>query len=198
MNIKYGMDNFYVRYLKRFLHQELNQDSNNILGSFDKNDMQQLVTYLNMPNVKDMFNVQKEIIEKFPELNTRFTFRLKDNEIIFKSRYISEIDTDYLTDNLEDIKEYCESVGWEVKDLNEWIDITKDINSTKKYFSSKEIIKDGCYLNNNAIYYKDEKIIEVKDLILRGVHNYENIMASVMAAKEVGVSTKSIVNVFSN
>ncbi len=81
------------------------------------------------------------------------------------------------------------------KGNNDVLDITKDINSTKKYFSSKEIIKDGCYLNNNAIYYKDEKIIEVKDLILRGVHNYENIMASVMAAKEVGVSTKSIVNV---
>ena len=40
MNIKFGMDNFYVRYLKRFLHQELNQDSNNILGKFDKKDLQ--------------------------------------------------------------------------------------------------------------------------------------------------------------
>ena len=79
MNIRYGMDNFYTRYLKRFLHQELKQDSNNILGKFDKDDLHQLVNYLNLPNVKNMFDVQKEIIEEFPILGTRFVAGLKDN-----------------------------------------------------------------------------------------------------------------------
>ena len=104
MNIKFGMDNFYVRYLKRFLHQELNQDSNNILGKFDKKDLQQLVTYLNLPNVKNMFEVQKEIIEKFPLFATDFTIGLQNDVIVIKSKVINERYSNYLTDNLDDIK----------------------------------------------------------------------------------------------
>ncbi len=72
--------------------------------------------------------------------------------------------------------------------------ITKDIKSTKKYFSSKEII-DGCYLKNDAIYYYDEKIIETKDIKLQGVHNYENIMCAIMVAKELKISNDIIINV---
>ena len=49
MNIKFGTDNFYVRYLKRFLNHEL-QRNNSVLGEFDKNDLQLLITYLNLPN----------------------------------------------------------------------------------------------------------------------------------------------------
>ena len=71
---------------------------------------------------------------------------------------------------------------------------TKNIKSTVKYFSSKKEIN-GCYLKNNAIYYYDEKIIDTKDIKLIGVHNYENIMAAVMAVKELGVKTESIVKV---
>ena len=71
---------------------------------------------------------------------------------------------------------------------------TKNIKSTVKYFSSKKEIN-GCYLKDDAIYYYDEKIIDLKDVGLIGVHNYENIMAAVMAVKELGVKTESIVNV---
>ena len=60
MNIKFGMDNFYVRYLKRFLNHELDIPTS-LLGSFSKNDLQQVIKYLNLPNVKSMFEVQKEI-----------------------------------------------------------------------------------------------------------------------------------------
>lgn len=81
------------------------------------------------------------------------------------------------------------------KESENLLEAVKDAKSNKKYFSSKEIIKDGAYLEKSAIYYKSEKIIDTKDLILRGVHNYENIMASVMAVKEVGCSTESIVKV---
>ena len=61
--------------------------------------------------------------------------------------------------------------------------ITKDIKSTKKYFSSKEKI-DGCYLEHDALYYYGEKIIDTKDIKLQGVHNYENTMV----CKELGIS----------
>lgn len=74
------------------------------------------------------------------------------------------------------------------------IESTKDIKSTKKYFSSKRKV-DGAYLKDDAIYYYDKKIIDTKDIKLIGVHNYENIMAAIMIVKELGVSTKAIVDV---
>lgn len=71
------------------------------------------------------------------------------------------------------------------------IESTKDIKSTVKYFSSKKEIN-GCYLKDEAIYYYDEKIVNLNDIQLIGVHNYENIMAAIMVVKELGVSNDSI------
>lgn len=70
--------------------------------------------------------------------------------------------------------------------------ITKDIKSTKKYFSSKEII-DGCYLKDDDIYYYDEKIINIHDLKLQGAHNYENVMCAIMVSKELNIDNDTIV-----
>lgn len=67
--------------------------------------------------------------------------------------------------------------------------ITKDIKSTKKYFTSKEKI-DGAYLENDKIYYYGEEIIDTKDIKLQGNHNYENVMCAIMIAKELGISNE--------
>ena len=80
------------------------------------------------------------------------------------------------------------------KESRDLLDSVKDAKSTKKYFSSKNVIN-GAYLLNDSIYYYDERIIPVSDLKLRGVHNYENIMAAVMGVKEFGCNTSSIVSV---
>ena len=71
---------------------------------------------------------------------------------------------------------------------------TKNIKSTIKYFSSKKEIN-GSYIMDNAIYYYDEKIIDLNDIKLIGNHNYENIMAAIMVVKELGVSNDAIVSV---
>ena len=76
----------------------------------------------------------------------------------------------------------------------ELLDTVKNAKSIKKYFSSKKKI-DGCYLIDNAIFYYDEKIIDTKDIIIRGLHNYENIMAAIMGVKELNCSTLSIIDV---
>lgn len=88
----------------------------------------------------------------------------------------------------------CSDVAILNKESRDLLDSVKNAKSTKKYFSSKDVI-DGAYLLNDSIYYYDEKIISIDDLKLRGVHNYENIMASVMGVKEFGCSTFSIVSV---
>lgn len=71
--------------------------------------------------------------------------------------------------------------------------ITKNIKSTKKYFSSKENIN-GCYIKNDDIYYYNEKIININDLKLQGTHNYENVMCAIMVAKELNINNNIIIN----
>ena len=80
-------------------------------------------------------------------------------------------------------------------DNNDAMEITRDIRSTKYYFSKIE--KKLAYLENDAIYYNEEKIIDCKDIKLRGIHNYENIMAAICAVKVYNVSNESICKVLS-
>ena len=74
---------------------------------------------------------------------------------------------------------------------------TKDIQSTKKYFSSKEEIE-GCYLKDNHIYYYGEDIIDCDLIKIVGIHNIENCMVAIMIAKEYGISNEIIVDTISN
>jgi len=77
---------------------------------------------------------------------------------------------------------------------NDVMEQTKDIKSTVKYFSSKNEIN-GCYIKDEAIYYYDEKIIDLVNIKLVGIHNYENIMASIMVAKELEIDNESIIDI---
>lgn len=77
------------------------------------------------------------------------------------------------------------------KNDKESLSITDDINSNKLYFSSKEENTDA-YIKNNAIYYKNEKIIDTKDIKLVGTHNYENIMCAICVAKNLNIENKYI------
>ena len=75
------------------------------------------------------------------------------------------------------------------------INSTNSIKSSKLFFSSKRDA-DIC-LKDDAIYYKEEKIINTKDIRLKGVHNYENIMCAIAVAKQFGVSNEVINNLLS-
>lgn len=78
-------------------------------------------------------------------------------------------------------------------DNKEAVDISKDINSTIQYFSKEN--RQNVYLENNAIYYKDEKVIDCDEIKLKGLHNYENIMAVISVVKIYGVDNKDICKV---
>ena len=78
-------------------------------------------------------------------------------------------------------------------DNKEAVDISEDINSTKYYFSKES--KQNVYLEDNAIYYKGEKVIDCSEIKLKGIHNYENIMAVISAVKVYGVDNESICRV---
>ncbi len=82
-------------------------------------------------------------------------------------------------------------------DNQEVLTEVKDIKSKKKYFSSKEEI-DGCYIKDKAIYYYEDKIIDIDNIKIKGVHNVENSMAAIMVAKEFDVSNELIEKVISS
>ena len=74
---------------------------------------------------------------------------------------------------------------------------TKDIKSTKKYFSSKKKV-DGTYLEGNDIYYNGEYVLSRDDIKIAGMHNVENVMAATTIVKEFNVPSEVIKEVVSN
>lgn len=142
MNIKFGMDNFYTRYLKRFLSKELSFN-NNMLGKFNKNDLNMLVQYLRLPNVKTTFEVSKAMKEQFTDLENLFTIHIYDTSISYIGNTLSTEISSYIEDNKDNINNFCESLGWSITGLDEWLDIVKDIN------------QDGIIDNNDVLLVKD-------------------------------------------
>ena len=72
----------------------------------------------------------------------------------------------------------------------ESLNITKDIDSTKIYYGNDSSNK--CYYNDKGIYYDNKLIINFDDILLKGKHNYENIMAAICAVKVYDISDDSI------
>lgn len=50
----------------------------------------------------------------------------------------------------------------------------------------------GAYLHNGKIYYQEEKICNLADIVVPGAHNVQNVLASISAAKQVGINNQSI------
>ncbi len=82
------------------------------------------------------------------------------------------------------------------KDNSEVLEQMKDIKSQIKYFSKNE--KTDCYLEDGFICYKNEKVMNINDIKIPGMHNVENCMAAISVAKLLNVSNEVINKVISN
>ncbi|MBQ5431723.1 MAG: UDP-N-acetylmuramoyl-L-alanine--D-glutamate ligase [Lachnospiraceae bacterium] len=86
--------------------------------------------------------------------------------------------------------------------LNYEDEVLRDFGKTLKtkvvYFSSARELSEGLYYDEaqKAIYLKEggdtKKVIDVEDLNILGLHNYENVMAAVALALALGVPMDSI------
>ena len=171
MNIKFGMSNFYTRYLKRFLNSEFMQSST-ILGKFEKEDLQNLIKYLNLPNTETIFDVYKGITEEFPQFKELFNMNLEDDMIYFISKKITTATAEFLQDEMEAIEDYCASVGWKVSGVASWVDLNMDINGDECVDElDREILSD--IVNNGTIY--SEEIMRKADINLDGYRNQEDL-----------------------
>ena len=73
------------------------------------------------------------------------------------------------------------------------IELTKDIKSTREYFNGQD-----AFIKDDFIYIKDEKIININDIKIKGQHNYENIMAALLVINEFGIDKNIIKDFFMN
>lgn len=78
---------------------------------------------------------------------------------------------------------------------NDVIELTNDIVSNRMYFSSKN--ESDCYIKDGYIVYKNENVVALNDIKIRGIHNYENIMAMIMIVKQFNVDNRVICNYLS-
>ncbi len=76
------------------------------------------------------------------------------------------------------------------------MELTRDINSNKVYYGEN---KDNLsYYDDIGIYYNKNLVVSFDDIILKGKHNYQNIMAAIISVKKFGVSDEVIKRVLSN
>ncbi|WP_430507894.1 UDP-N-acetylmuramoyl-L-alanine--D-glutamate ligase [Rossellomorea marisflavi] len=64
-------------------------------------------------------------------------------------------------------------------------------------FSTTKEVLDGAYIKEDAIYFRDEFIVSLDDIVLPGAHNLENILSAVAACKLYDVPNESIRKVLS-
>jgi len=71
-------------------------------------------------------------------------------------------------------------------------DASRKARSIKVPFSVSVKQENGAWVDSENLYFKEEKIIALKDIALVGTHNLENILAAVCAAKLSGATNEGI------
>lgn len=80
-------------------------------------------------------------------------------------------------------------LNWNQSELQELAQRTK---ARVLPFSTKEVLEDGVYADDHAIYYRKEKIMEISELGVPGTHNVENALAAITVAKLYSISNEAI------
>jgi UDP-N-acetylmuramoylalanine--D-glutamate ligase len=105
----------------------------------------------------------------------------RDEYVYAKSKiYENQLKSDKAIINFDD-KEVCER--------------SEIAQAEKIFFSTTSELKGGTFIRDGSVWYKNERIISIKEIVLPGAHNLENILAAITAVKLRGVSNESIAKV---
>ncbi|MFH1597647.1 MAG: UDP-N-acetylmuramoyl-L-alanine--D-glutamate ligase [Patescibacteria group bacterium] len=117
----------------------------------------------------------------FPEHLNRYSgikAYVADKKLIFQN----QTESDFVVLNKDN--KITRQLGQEVVSQRYWF--------SRKYFSDEN----GCYIKSDFIFFRqngrEQKVIRVADIKVRGTHNLENILAAVCIAKIYGLGTKSV------
>lgn len=83
-------------------------------------------------------------------------------------------------------------VNW---DNSEWQELAKQSQAKIIPFSRQCLTKDGAYLSNGKLFFRNEEIMSAEDINVPGSHNIENALAALAVAKLLGQSNEYIVEV---
>lgn len=75
------------------------------------------------------------------------------------------------------------------------MDMGNHSNAKKVYFSASGNSEKGAYIKDGSVFFYEEEIMPVTDIVLPGKHNLENILAAIAATKLYGVSNQAIISV---
>jgi UDP-N-acetylmuramoylalanine--D-glutamate ligase len=74
-------------------------------------------------------------------------------------------------------------------------ELMKSSNAVHIPFSVQKQHEEGAFVHEEALYFRGQKIIALKDIVLPGTHNLSNIMAAVSASILAGAKIEQIQNV---
>lgn len=92
----------------------------------------------------------------------------------------NQTETDYLVYNADDTK---------------IVTAIEKAPSLKVPFSVTQRLPNGAWMDQDYLYYREEKVMPVADIVLVGEHNLENILAAIAAAKLRGATNEGIYKV---
>lgn len=165
------------------IYEMLKNDGYNVELVLEENDSLASIIGSVKSNDYVVINVSEEELDNIIEY--------KSNMVVMTNLY--NLDKDIMKKALINLNEYDTVIV--NKEDTELLSLIDGINSSIKYFSLKSI-SDAYYLDG-SLYYEKEKIIDLRKIVLKGLSNYENVLASVCACKELGVSNEVITKVLS-
>ncbi len=124
------------------------------------------------PNISSILNITPDHLDRYHEFNEYVEAK--------KRIFINQLEEDFAVINLDD--PVCSK-------------FEKEINAKLYFFSRRRELERGAYVKDGKIYYKDEEdseIMEVEKIPLIGVHNLENVLASIAISVLSGVEKNGI------
>lgn len=71
-------------------------------------------------------------------------------------------------------------------------DIVKECPAIKIPFSVEKQLEDGAYVKDGIVFFQNEPIISLEEIVLPGKHNLANILAATSSAKIMGATNEQI------
>lgn len=165
------------------IYEMLKNDGYNVKSVLEENDSLASIIGSVKSNDYVVINVSEEELDNIIEY--------KSNMVVMTNLY--NLDKDIMKKALINLNNYDTVIV--NKEDTSLLSLIGGMNSSIKYFSLKNI-SDAYYLDG-SLHYEKEKIIDLRKIVLKGLSNYENILASVSACKELGVSNDTIAKVLS-